>query len=345
MRKNTSIYKTIVVASQLILILLLASCSRFDQSKVVSVAGEVLDTTFSIQYTRERNTPAAERTQSLVITRLQEIDSILSKWDQESQLSKFNLLLPHRTMEVNQELVDILVLSKQLHQMSGGAFDITIGQLIQLWEFDSDGVATRAPDDSILSIMRNSLSISNLNINGNQLSKSAIVHLDFAEILEGYVAAELSRVLQEHKVGNHLIQVGDTMLAHGDGPNNGKWQMAIDCPDKLAGQVYKTIALNNQGMATSGNYRDYYEKEDIRYSSIIDPRTLKPIKHNLAMVTVIHQNPATADALSAALMIMGTDEALDFARQHDLAIYLISWTQKRFTGKASPQFIQLAASK
>ena len=342
----------IVKYSAPILFCLLLSCSGQQQTNsiyqeegLITLQGSIFGTTYSIKYPIGKGAERPEKIQQKVMTRLEEIDNLMSTWKEDSQLSRFNRLPPHQTMEVDQELIAMLVLSSMMNRISEGAFDITVGPLVNLWGFGPQGRADEAkqaiPTKEELEAARANTGTSHLLIGRDSLNKKTSLYLDLSAIAKGYAVDEAGRVLQQLEINNYLVEIGGELFARGRKPNGDKWQIAIEEPTGKALSVHKTIGLENLGMATSGDYRNYYEKGGVRYSHTIDPRTMKPVFHQLASATVVHRSTAMADAFATALMVMGTKKALNFAKKHNLAVYLIKREEEGFSNHFSAAFMRL----
>jgi len=323
-------------------IFLLVGCSE-KQADLVRFQGDVFGTTYSISYPPQENIAEKEQIQQKVTARLQEIDNLMSTWNEDSQLSRFNRLAAGKSMRVDPDLIAMLVLSKVMNKISEGAFDITVGPIVNLWGFGprQQERESALPSEEQLRAAQAHIGIDNLQMSGNSLTKKVNLYLDLSAIAKGYAVDEISKLLQQQGIENYLVEIGGELFVRGRKANGNKWRVAIEEPLDKGGSIHKTIELENLGMATSGDYRNYYEEDGVRYSHTIDPRTLRPISHNLASATVIHQNTAVADALATALMVMGTQKALDFAERLNLAVYLISREKEGFVSHTSQALLDL----
>ncbi len=326
----------------LLSIFLLVGCSE-KEADLVRLQGDVFGTSYSISYPPQEKLAGREEIQRKVDSRLKEIDNLMSTWNKNSQLSRFNRLAAGKSMRVEPDLIAILVLSRIMNKISEGAFDITVGPIVNLWGFGPQQQEREPviPSEEELRAAQAQIGMDNLQISGNKLTKRVNLYLDLSAIAKGYAVDEISKLLQRQGVENYLVEIGGELFVRGRKANGDKWRVAIEEPSGRGGSIHKTIELENLGMATSGDYRNYYEEDGVRYSHTIDPRTLRPISHNLASATVVHQNIAVADALATALMVMGTQKALDFAERSNLAVYLISREEKGFVSHASQAFSDL----
>ena len=157
------------------------------------------------------------------------------------------------------------------------------------------------------------------------VKKHAKSELDFSSIAKGYAVDLASDELIELGVNNFMLEVGGEIQTRGNSPRGDLWRLAIENPVAgAAGGVYTAISVTDVGIATSGDYRNFFVENGVRYSHLIDPRTSQPIEHDLVSVTVVHPSTMIADAWATALMIVGTQEALRLADIHELGVLLIS---------------------
>lgn len=151
------------------------------------------------------------------------------------------------------------------------------------------------------------------------------VRLDFSSIAKGYAVDLAADALDELGIDNFMLEVGGEIQVRGQSPRGGDWRLAIEQPDSAGGrQMIDAVALTDMGVATSGDYRNYFTQDGVRYSHLIDPRTVKPIEHDLVSVTVMHPSTMVADAWATALMIAGTAEAKTLSDINNLGVFMVS---------------------
>ena len=151
----------------------------------------------------------------------------------------------------------------------------------------------------------------------------------------------MAAILEQQEIHNFLVEIGGEMRLKGHRGNGDEWLVAIEKPVTTERAVQKILSVGTNAIATSGDYRNYYEQEGKRYSHLIDPRTGKPITHNLVAVTVVSPSSMTADGLATALIVMGWEEARSLAEKEDLAVLLIRKTDDGFEEYVSPAFEQV----
>jgi thiamine biosynthesis lipoprotein len=162
--------------------------------------------------------------------------------------------------------------------------------------------------------------------------------VDFSAIAKGFAVDVLSDLLSDSGYPNHLVEVGGELMAQGTAPSGQPWRVAIERPSTSERGLYAVVPLNNLAMATSGDYRNFFTEEGIRYSHTIDPRTGYPVTHRLASVTVLHEHAALADGWATALNVLGPEAGLTLARQEQLAVLMLEYDGEVFRELTTPNF-------
>ncbi|MFO8088173.1 MAG: FAD:protein FMN transferase [Bacteroidales bacterium] len=252
-----------------------------------------------------------------------EIDSILTSYDKSvsiyennSFISRFNrneiTLIDDSLFKRN------LMLSKEISESTGGAFDPTIGPIANAWGFGVETQKNIKPEH--LDSLKDLTGFDRLTFENNHLKKSNPgVEINFNAIAQGYSVDLISEYLESKGITNHLIDIGGEVITSGDKPGNEPWKVGIEKPASDKSDKRETavkIILPDKAVATSGNYRKYYKKDGKKYSHTIDPKTGNPVTHNLLSVSVIADQCAIADAYATAFMVMGKDKSLQFVKDH-----------------------------
>ena len=322
----------------------LSACMQEERVKTEVLRGEIFGSYYAIKYVVYAETPALDEVERLVLQRLEDIDQTMSTWEQTSELSQLNRDAQNTTIKLSQEMMEILQLSARLNQDTLGAFDITVGPLVNLWGFGSQEEPSRIPDEAEIqaALERVGLDKLQMDLTTNQVIKRADLYLDLSAIAKGYAVDEVGEVLNKMGIENYLVEIGGELRAQGHKPaargDINPWQIAIETPSAKERGIQRIITLRNMGMATSGDYRNYYEKEGVRYSHIIDPNIGMPIRHKLASVSVAHPETAIADAWATALLVLGEERGRALATQNGLAAYFIKRAGTNFVESWTPAF-------
>ena len=234
----------------------------------------------------------------------------------------------------------VLQAARELSRATGGAFDVTVGPLVNLWGFGPQQEFTVPAEEQIKSVLH-LVGYEKLRLDpaASTLKKSAGgMLIDLSAIAKGYGVDEIAGYLDLLQLDNYLVEIGGEIRARGVNDKQVAWQIGIEQP--VAGQrgVRKIIKLENIAMATSGDYRNFFEKDGIRYSHAIDPRTGRPVTHGLASVTVLHPSTMLADAWATGLLALGLEDGYGLARQNGLAAYFIIHGDVGFEEISTPRF-------
>ncbi|MCW8832121.1 MAG: FAD:protein FMN transferase, partial [Colwellia sp.] len=263
----------------------------------------------------------------------------------DSEISRFNQSNSTAAMEISTGFARVLKESIRLGELSAGKLDITVGPLVNLWGFGPEQRPETVPSEEILASTRARIGLKNLHLNGNQLSKDIPnLYIDLSTTAKGYGVDVVAELIEANGISNYLVEIGGEMRLKGFKHTGELWAIAIEKPilDPSGEQraVHQVIIPKDNAVATSGDYRNYFEADGQRFSHIIDPATGKPINHNLVSVTVIAPSSMTADGLSTTLMVMGAEQGLTFAQDNNLAALFISKTEHGFKERFTVKFKQ-----
>ena len=202
-----------------------------------------------------------------------------------------------------------------IFKISEGAWDGTVNPLVDLWGFGRTGRQTHVPPNQQIAALLPELGFEKIQISANRifLKKSKTITLDLSSIAKGYGVDEVAQVIAKAGFDDYLVEIGGEIYASGRRPDGQLWRLGINRPRKDAAfnDVYKVVELDNQAFATSGDYRNFFEVEGIRYSHIIDPRTGYPVSNGVVSVSIIADKCTLADGLATAVMVMGPEKGLD----------------------------------
>lgn len=272
---------------------------------------------------------------------LDRIESQMSNWREESELSQFNRYGETDWFPVSRELAEVVGIAREVSQQSDGAFDVTVAPLVDLWGFGRTGRRTVAPRDDETDQARASVGFAKLQVRTSPpaLRKaSAGVRIDLGAIGKGYACDRLANLLDGLGAKEYLITVGGENRARGRAPGGGDWRIGIETPAPDLSRIIERIELRDAAVSTSGDYRNFVEYSEQRYCHEIDPRTGRPVRHGLASVSVVHASGARADALATALMVLGPEDGYAMARRMGLAALFIERGEAGFRMRATPEF-------
>ena len=263
--------------------------------------GMVFGTVYNITYQSDKNL------QEDVELALSQVDGEFSMFNEKSTVAAINRgEEPQRSAMFN----EVFELAQRVSEDTDGAFDITVAPLVNAWGFGfkHEQMPTKEQVDSLLKIRS---------------------QLDFSAIAKGYGCDIVARVLGDQGVTNYMVEIGGEVVTKGHNPKGQQWRIGVTKPieDSLAtesSQLQAVLTVNDMAMATSGNYRKFYYKDNRRYAHTIDPRTGYPVQHDLLSATVMAPTCAMADAYATAFMVLGTEKAKEVLNRHpDMKAYFI----------------------
>lgn len=297
--------------------LLLISCK--EQPKKTNYSGITQGSYFSITYYDESGRTFESEFDSI----FDAVENSVSLWDENSIIRKVNR---NEDVVVDKVFRDNFEWAKKASEFSDGAFDATIGPLVAAWGFHYKKEMEMTP--AMVDSIRQLVDFKKIEIIDNKIVKAKPnMTLDFNAVAQGYTADLIGTFLEEKGVTNYLVDVGGEIMARGGKPNGENWIIGIEKPSEnydSERNVQLKITLKDKGIVTSGNYRKYIEKDGVRYSHSIDPKTGYPVPQNLLSATVIADNAAWADCLASICMIVGKDKALQMLEDNaDIEGYLI----------------------
>ncbi len=286
-----------------------------------------MGTSYAIKYVGDEvQGLSAEIEQELV-----RLNKIFSTYDPASEISTLNNSSVGEQMEVSDELAAVLMTSRKIHELSGGAFDITIGPLVNTWGFGPDGPRHGVPAEEKILAAKSNVGFEFLQLDGRVVTRSRDIYIDLSAIAKGYAVDVIAQLLDERGITNYLVEIGGEVKARGMNDRQTYWVLAVEAPDVTQRRIFRTLPINGLAMATSGDYRNYFEVEGKRYSHTIDPRSGWPVSHNLASITVLHESSEFADGLATAFSVLGLDDTMRIAEERNLLVLAIIREQEELS--------------
>lgn len=295
---------------------------------VVVFSGPTMGTRYAVRVvTPPLDDHGREQIQIAIESELGLTDRLLSTWDPSSELSRFNAHASTEPFPLAPEILELLVIAREVGEQSEGAFDVTVGPLVEAWGFGPRGLPPRTPAPEALAALRARVGLDLLVVDaaaGTVAKTRPDVALDLSALAPGWTGDRIGAALLALGHGSFVVDVGGEVVAQGRRVDGARWRVAVESPGFEPDKVL-VLELENAAVATSGDYRNAYLDENGRKRShLIDPRTGEPVTHELASVTVVHPEGVRADALATALLVMGPEPAWALARRLDLAIRLVA---------------------
>lgn len=305
-------------------IFLLTACQSPPQTTTLN--GQTMGTYYRISFLGD-DTIDNNALYKSVETRLNDINDLMSTYQQDSQISRFNQFEQTDWFEVSAQFLYVVEAARKVYQQSDGAFDPTLAPLINLWSFGEQAKPLAIPSADKLSVALANVGFSQLQSQQNPpaLKKTnTSLKLNLSAIAKGYAVDQIAELLSQQGIENYLVDIGGELKAKGVNSRKSSWTVAVEKPEAgQIGQVQQKIALTDMSIATSGSYRNFFEEAGKRYSHILSPVTGQPITHNVVSVTVLHEENMYADAYATAIMVLGEEKGYQLALQNSLPVYMI----------------------
>ena len=321
---------------------LLSACQSGTQQRALTeLQGATMGTTYTVKVVGLPAELKPERIQAAIDSILEKINRQMSTYLPDSELSQLNRSQATDWIDASQELVDVLKQAQRVSALTNGAFDVTVGPLVNLWGFGPSTGINQVPSDQDIQEARNRVGYRGLQVRS---SPPAIrkdrpdLYVDLSAIAKGYAVDKVAEHLQALEIDDYMVEIGGEIQAKGRNASDRFWRIAVEKPSTGSRSLHTVIELNDVGIATSGDYRNYFEKEGRRYSHTIDPMTGHPVTHKLASVTVANPSTMQADVMATALMVLGPRAGYRFAEQHKLAAFFIVKSEDGFYDKVTAAF-------
>ncbi len=310
----------------------LVACSEKVQPESFLLTGPTMGTRYHITVVSPPSEFNQEKLQTSIDKLLVDINQQMSTYITDSEISIFNQLGTNSWQTISTDFFKVVELSQSISLLSDGRFDITIGPLVNLWGFGAGSdKEQKIPDESLIEQTKSKVGWQNLVLDKEKLAiqKLKPINIDLSAIAKGYGVDKVSNLLDENNIENYLVEIGGEVKVKGLNKEGKLWRLGIETPSLLQQGAQKIVHLRDQAIATSGDYRNYFEEDGVRFSHTIDPITGRSVKHNIASVSVVAATAAEADGLATALNVMGFDKAQALSNRENIAAYFILYDNEQ----------------
>ncbi len=295
----------------------IAGCSRTTEQLI---SGRTMGTTYHIKLIGR--SAEMEPLKTLIDERLRQINQSMSTYLADSEISRFNAMTQvDAPFAVSADFLRVMLTAREIHQLSRGAWDGTVNPLVTLWGFGTASPRNTIPAPAEIETARATVGFDHIvvDVNGYLIKKHPHITLDLASIAKGYAVDQIAILLRGLNYRDLLVEIGGEVYAAGLRPDKTPWRVGINQPaaDARPDAVYRVARLNNLAMATSGDYRNFFELNGRVYAHIIDPRTGFPVQNGVVSVSVIADNCGLADGLATALVVMGPEQGIALLNRLD----------------------------
>ena len=323
----------------------LIACNQPSPAEITHIQGGTMGTRYAVKVV---DLPAQISRIDLskgVQQTLDRIDQLMSTWRPDSELSQFNQAPVGEWFPLSAETIEVLALALKVAKETQGSFDITVAPLVNLWgfgpqDFNAGHFNQSIPDNAAIAVAKSKVGYQQINIDQKRQQgiKKAERIMDLSAIAKGYAVDKVAAYLDGLGSEHYLVEVGGEIRVKGHKTDGSHWRIAIESPLIDQRRAHQGLRLTDAAVATSGDYRNYFVKNDLRYSHTIDPNSGRPITHALVSVTVIAETATIADAYATALMVMGSDKGIQFAERKGIAAYFILKKEESFRERHTSQF-------
>ncbi|KAA0010705.1 FAD:protein FMN transferase [Billgrantia pellis] len=323
---------------------LLVGCSESERplDSPVRLEGDIFGSFYQVTMADPLTQGRAQELEAGLLEVLEQVDVAMSVYRDDSELMAFNQAPIGEWQPLSNELIEVLAISQAVAEASDGAFDITVGGLVNLWSFGSEARPREVPDDETLRQRLAQAGPDSIEIDVDELQARRLrdVFVNLGGVAKGHATDRVAAYLDAQGIEHYLVNLGGDLIVRGYRDSEEQpWRIGIEAPLDDRQEAIHVVPLHDISVATSGDYRNYFEEGGKRYSHTIDPRTGRPIEHRVASVTVVHPSNAWADAWATAMMVLGEEEGLALAREENLRVLLLVREGDGWSSMASPAFV------
>ncbi|MGQ4877884.1 FAD:protein FMN transferase [Billgrantia sp. LNSP4103-1] len=321
---------------------LLAGCSESDRplESPVRLEGDIFGSYYQVTVADSLTQGQARELEKGLLEVLEQVDAAMSVYRDDSELMAFNQTPVGEWQPLSNELIEVLAISQSVAEASNGAFDVTLGGLINLWSFGSEARPREVPDEDDLQARLEQVGPDSIEVDENAMQARRVrdVFVNLGGVAKGHATDRVAAYLDAEDIEHYLVNLGGDLIVRGYRDTESEpWRIGIEAPLDDRQEATHVVPLHDISVATSGDYRNYFEEDGKRFSHTIDPRSGRPIEHRVASVTVAHPSNAWADAWATAMMVLG-EEGLALAREQNLKVLMLVREDEGWSSVASPAF-------
>jgi thiamine biosynthesis lipoprotein len=338
---DTGMMRTLLVTGMLSLTL--TGCGNdHAQFPLLELTGSTMGTSYNVKLVALPSQTDAEALQAQIDNDLSKIEQRMSTYRTGSELSLFNRSEATDWVEVSAELCGVVEQALSVSEITS-AFDITVGPLVNLWGFGPDETLPEPPENDVI---EEALQYTGFAMLHTQCMTPAIrkdraeIYVDLSAYAKGYAVDQIAMLLSDQGLNNFMVEIGGELRMHGHNADGKLWSVAIEKPAEFESAVQIIVQTTDVAIATSGDYRNFYQFAGQRYSHTIDPKTGYPVTHKTAAVSVISDTAAFADAMATALLVLGVDEGLALAEREGIAAYFMLRTDSGMEAYSTAAFAE-----
>ena len=312
-----------------------AACARPAHA---TIRGLTMGTSYTVELAAPIDDAARTGLKELIEVELAAINRAMSTYDPRSELSEFNKREDLRWVPASRGLVEVLDNALRISTATQGAFDVTVGPLVDVWGFGPQYLTRRVPNDEVIEQVRDSVDYRHVQTDpsaGAIRKRHSRTQLDLSAIAKGYGVDRVAMILDRQGVHDYLVEIGGELRARGATAAARPWRVGIERPVEGRHVLGEIVALENRAIATSGTTMDFFEQDGRHYSHCIDPKTGRPVEHPPMAVSVVADTAMEADGWATALLVLGPERGYSLARSRGLSALLVTASGSTFDVRAT----------
>lgn len=322
-KMNTSLTRLCRIPVFCIIASLVSACSLL---KNITLSGATMGTTWTVKVIDVSSDVTEQNLQTGIQSIVDLVNQRMSTYQPDSELSRFNRADQGIWFSISKDTWSVIRQGLSISRLTGGSFDMTVGPLVNLWGFGPDSSTNSSPSPD--AIKEELLRVGYAAVKLSEAEPYAImkeknIYLDLSAIAKGFAVDQVTDYLENLGIKNYMVEIGGELRLKGYNRRGTGWRIAVESPLVDQRMIQRTLLVSDMAIATSGDYRNYFEADDVRYSHTIDPVSGYPISHNLVSVTVVTPNAAVADSLATAFNVMGAELGLELAERENIAVLFI----------------------
>ncbi len=326
-------------ATAILSLCVLSGCRPGDPPGV-EFRGPIMGTQYTVKLARLPEGLGTSALRSEVHRRLEAINSAMSTYIPESEVSRFSRHKGTKWFAVSPETTRVVETALRIGALSRGALDITVARVVSLWGFGPQPGRTAPPGDDEIAEALQSVGLDKIEARSDPPAVRKLhpaTSIDLSAVAKGFAVDEVARYLESLGVDGYMVDIGGELRTKGVKATGSAWKIGIVTPRASRFGIERTVVLGDRAMATSGDYRNFFEHEGKRYSHTIDPRTGRPVTHRLASVSVVTSSCMEADALATALLVLGPEAGYELAIEQKLAaLFIVRAPDGEFAERVTP---------
>lgn len=307
------------------LVLALCTLAGCSQPEDWIIQGSAMGTSYTVRISHPPTDLTRDELAGMLAAEIERVEALMSTYRPESELSRFNTSDSTDWVHVSDDTAIVVAAAQEISRLSNGAFDVTVGPLVDIWGFGPRMNVTGRPTDEEIAQALSHVGYQKLQVRLEPpaLRKSdPLLHVDLSAIAKGYGVDQAAQVLIDQGIEDYMVEIGGDLVAAGYNREGNPWRIAVERPIPGDRALLEVVAVEDMAIATSGDYRNFFMQDGLLYSHTLDSRTGHPVTHKIASVSVRARSAMLADGWATALLAMG-ESGLEVASEHEISALMV----------------------